>query len=102
MSGFSTDLTALDDCRRKVLREAGQFGGIADGFTARRAGASIFGTFSVAASLAALTGQVDTAATSELDAAQRLLRGVERALDVVHQHVSETESANVTAAQTIS
>lgn len=101
MSGFSTDLDALDGCRRTTLREAGQFGGIADGFTARHVDSSIFGALPVAGRLAALTGQVDTAATSQFAIAEQRLRGVERALDAVRQGFSDTEGANVGAIQNI-
>jgi hypothetical protein len=101
MSGFSTDLNALDGCRKTTLREAGQFGGIADGFTARRVAAPIFGAAPVADALAALADAVDIAATSQFAVAEKLLRAVERALDTVHHGVTETEKANIGAIRTI-
>ena len=102
MRGLMADFSALDSCQRAMLGQAGQFGGIADGFSSRDVGPAMFGRLPVAGSLAELAGRLDAAANDEFSAAEAFLRGVERALDTVRQEVSETEQANAAAVEAIS
>jgi hypothetical protein len=101
MRGLTADFDVLDSCRRAMLGQAGQFGGIADGFSGQEIDASIFGTLPAAQALAGLSGQVDTAGHGQFCAAEKFLRGVERGLDSVRQGVADAEQANVDAIQTI-
>jgi hypothetical protein len=102
MSSLTADFDVLDCCRRAMLRQAGQFGGIADGFSGQEIGANMFGALPAAAALAGLSGQVDSAAAGQFSAAEKFLRGVERGLDAVRQGVTDAEQANVNAIQSIS
>ncbi len=102
MSGLTADFDGLDSCRRAMLAQAGQFGGIADGFSGHEIDAGMFGTLPAAPMLASLSGQVDSAAGGQFSAAEKFLRGVERGLDAVRQGVAEAEQANINAIQTIS
>jgi hypothetical protein len=102
MRGLKADFDVLDSCRRAMLRQAGHFGGIADGFSCDEIGASTFGTLPAGAALAGLSGQVDTTAAGQFSAAEKFLRGVERGLDSVRQGVADAEQDNVNAIQAIS
>jgi hypothetical protein len=102
MRGLTADFDGLDSGRRAMLGQAGQFGGIADGFSGHDVDAGIFGTLAPAGPLADISGQVDSAAGGQFSAAEKFLRGVERALDTVRQGVAAAEQANVNAIQTIS
>jgi len=102
MRGLTADFAGLDRCRRAMLTQAGQFGGIADGFPGQGIDAGIFGTLPAARLIAGLSGQVDIAADGQFSAAEKFLRGVERGLDTVRQGVAEAEQANVNAIQNIS
>jgi hypothetical protein len=102
MSSLTADFDVLDSCRRAMLRQAGQFGGIADGFSGQEIDASIFGTLPSSGALAGLSGQVDSAAGGQYAAAEKFLRGVERGLDSVRQGVADAEQANINAIQSIS
>jgi hypothetical protein len=102
MSGVMADFDGLDSCRRAMLGQAGQFGGIADGFRGGDIGAGIFGTLPAAGPLAGCSAQVESAAEGQFRAAETFLRGVERALDTVRQGFAEAEQANVDAIKTIS
>lgn len=97
MTGLRADLRGLDACRRTMLRQAGQFGAIADGFSGRGVDSSMFGTLAMAAHLAEICRQMDTAAGQQFAAAERFLRGVERGLDDVRQGVADAEEANLSA-----
>jgi hypothetical protein len=102
MPGLTADFSVLDSCRRAMLGQAGQFGGIADGLPGHQIGAGIFGTLPVAGALASLSGQVDAAGNGQFCAAEKFLRGVERGLDSVRQGVADAEQANINAIQSIS
>jgi hypothetical protein len=102
MTGLTADFDALDRCRRAMLTQAGQFGGIADGFSGDEIDPPAFGTLPAAGPLAEISGQVDGAAGAQFAAAETFLRGVERAVDTVRQGLSEAEQSNVNAIQTIS
>ncbi len=102
MRGLTADFGVLDSCRRAMLSQAGQFGGIADGFRGHEVDASVFGTLPAAQALAGLSGQVDAAGHGQFCAAEKLLRGVERGLDSVRQGVADAEQANIDAISTIS
>ncbi len=101
MQGLTADFGVLDSCRRAMLGQAGQFGGIADGFCGHQISASIFGTLPAAAGLASLSSQADTAGNSQFSAAEAFLRGAERGLDTVRQGVADAEQDNLNAIQTI-
>ncbi|MGE5288739.1 MAG: hypothetical protein ACM3ML_16380 [Micromonosporaceae bacterium] len=101
MSGLTADFAALDGCRKTMLAQAGQFGGLADGFSGRAIDASMFGTLPAAGALAALAGHVDAGVGTQLSAAEKFLRSVERALDAVRQGVADAEKTNVQAIQAI-
>jgi len=101
MKGLTADFDALDRCQRAMLRQAAQFGGIADVFSGSDIDAFLFGRLPAAGLLAALSAQVDSAAGTEFSVAESLLRGVERALDSVRQGFTEAEQANVDAIQAI-
>ncbi|HUK71256.1 MAG TPA: hypothetical protein VLW50_21220 [Streptosporangiaceae bacterium] len=102
MRGLTADFDALDRCRAAMLAQAGQFGGIADGFSSPQIDSRIFGTLTAGHQLAGLAGQTDEVADAEFGAAEAFLRAVERALDAVRHGVSAAEQANVNAIQSIS
>jgi len=80
-----------------MLRQAGQFGGLADEFSPRGVDAAAFGTLDVASQLAELAVRLDAASRGQFCAAERFLRGVERRLETVRQAIIEAEKANVSA-----
>lgn len=102
MRGLTADFGALDSCRRAMLDQAGQFGGISDGFCGHDVDGGIFGTLTGAGPLAKVCEQVDAAAGGQFSAAEQFLRGVERGLDSVRQGVAAAEQANINAIHTIS
>ncbi len=101
MSGLTADFDALDGCRKAMLGQAGQFGGLADGFSGRDIDPSMFGTAPGAGPLAVAAAHFDAAVGTQFSAAEKFLRGVERAVDAVRQGVAEAEKANVGTIQSI-
>jgi hypothetical protein len=101
MNGLTADFAALDGCRKTMLGQAGQFGGLADGFSARDIDPSMFGTLPASGALAELAGRVDAGIGAQFSAAERFLRSVERALDAVRQGVADAEKSNVKAIRAI-
>jgi hypothetical protein len=95
MSGLTADFDALERCRKAMLDQAGQFGGLADGFCGRDIDPSMFGTLPGAGPLAVVAAHLDAAVGTQFCAGEKFLRGVERAVDAVRHGVAEAEKANV-------
>jgi len=87
MAGSRTNTEVLDQCRQAVAAEAGHLGGAGDAFSAGGCPSSIFGRLGAAATMAGAVDAVERRMRSEFDAAERLLRDVERAIGAVETSV---------------
>lgn len=79
MAGFTVDTSGLMACQRAIANEASEFGGLADTLEPNLPG-SDFGSLPSSGRLAGLTAEVNTAARSQLSAAQHFLEGADTAL----------------------
>ena len=95
MNGLNADLAGLDGCRRVMGNEAGQFGGISDGFASRGVDASIFGKLPASGQIARQAQQMNTAGRRQFSAAENFLRAVERGLDQTQGAIVSREKADV-------
>ncbi|SEP76818.1 Uncharacterised protein family (UPF0184) [Lentzea xinjiangensis] len=89
---FNTE--AVEQCRTTVSSQAGQFGAIGDGFSHQYASPDIFGKLSASSAISAAVTAVDQAGTQEFEAAERVLRKLESALDAIRTNVDDIEEAN--------
>jgi hypothetical protein len=92
MTGSLTNTEVLDLCRQAVAAEAGHLGGAGDTFSADGCPSSIFGRLGAAAAMAGAVDAVDSRMRSEFGAAERLLRGVERAVGAVETSVRDVDN----------
>jgi hypothetical protein len=90
-TGSLTNTEALDQCRQAVAAEAGHLGGAGDTFSAGGCPSSVFGRLAAAAAMAGAVDAVGSRMRSELDAAERLLRDVERAIGAVEKSVRDVD-----------
>ncbi|MEV6239988.1 hypothetical protein [Lentzea sp. NPDC051838] len=89
---FNTE--AMEQCRTTVSSQAGQFGAIGDGFSNQYGNSDIFGKLGASGSIAGAVTAMDQAGTQEFEAAEKVLRKVESALDAIQTNVTDTEDAN--------
>ncbi|MCP2166175.1 hypothetical protein [Goodfellowiella coeruleoviolacea] len=85
---------AMEQCRSTVSSQAGQFGGIGDGFSGQGGSGDIFGKLPSSAGLSGAVDSFNSTMGAEFAAAESVLGKVERALDAVEQTVADTEQAN--------
>ena len=89
---FNTE--AMEQCRTTVSSQAGQFGAIGDGFSNQHGNSDIFGKLGAASTMQSAVTAMDQAGTQEFEAAEKVLRKVEGALDAIQTNVTDTEEAN--------
>lgn len=101
MTGLLVNTEVLDRCRQTVAAEAGHLGGAGDMFPPGGCPSSIFGRLGAAATVAGAVDALERRMRSEFDAAERLLRAVERAIGAVEttvRDVDEESARGLTAA----
>jgi len=91
VTGLLINTEVLDHCRQAVAAEAGHLGGAGDMFPSGGCPASIFGRLGAAAAMSGAVAAVDGRMRSEFDAAERLLRDVERAIGAVEASVRDVD-----------
>ena len=84
---------AMEQCRTTVSSQAGQFGAIGDGFSNQYANPDIFGKLGASGAVAGAVTAMDQAGTQEFEAAEKVLRKVETALDAIQTNVTDTDDA---------
>lgn len=92
MAKFNTE--AMEQCRTTVGSQAGQFGAIGDGFSNQYGNPDVFGKLGASGAVQSAVTAVDQAGAQEFEAAEKVLRKVESALDAIQTNVTETEEAN--------
>ncbi|WP_146231355.1 hypothetical protein [Lentzea atacamensis] len=92
MAKFNTE--AMEQCRTTVSSQAGQFGAIGDGFSNQYGNPDIFGKLGASGALSGAVTAMDQAGSQEFEAAEKVLRKVESALDAIQTTVQDTEEAN--------
>lgn len=89
---FNTE--AMEQCRTTVSTQAGQFGAIGDGFSNQYGNPDIFGKLGASGAVQSAVTAMDQMGTQEFEAAEKVLRKVESALDAIQTNVTDTEEAN--------
>ncbi|RDI29775.1 hypothetical protein [Lentzea flaviverrucosa] len=89
---FNTE--AMEQCRTTVSSQAGQFGAIGDGFSGQYGNPDIFGKLGSSGAISAAVSAMDQAGTQEFEAAEKVLRKAEGALDTIQTSVADVEDAN--------
>ena len=92
MAKFNTE--AMEQCRTTVGSQAGQFGAIGDGLSNQYGNPDVFGKLGASGAVQGAVTAVDQAGAQEFEAAEKVLRKVESALDAIQTNVTETEEAN--------
>ena len=87
-------IEAMEQCRTTVSSQAGQFGAIGDGFANQYGNPDIFGKLGASNSVQSAVTAMDQAGAQEFEAAEKVLRKVESALDAIQTNVTDTEEAN--------
>ncbi|WP_346129720.1 hypothetical protein [Lentzea roselyniae] len=88
------NIEAMEQCRTTVSSQAGQFGAIGDGFSNQYGNPDIFGKLGASGALSGAVTAMDQAGSQEFEAAEKVLRKVESALDAIQTTVQDTEEAN--------
>lgn len=101
MAGFTVDVNDLDSCRQTVGEQAGQFGGLGDGFAQSPAGGSSFGSMPASGRMSQLATQFSSAVASQYSSAETFLRGAERALDQARQNYTKADEVNASNARSV-
>jgi uncharacterized protein YukE len=83
---------AIDACRSAMNTQAGQYGGVGDGFQGASTSADVFGKLDAAAGFASAIDGFAGTVHGELQAAENLLRKVESALDSIETTVQDQET----------
>ncbi|MBA8929640.1 hypothetical protein BC739_006858 [Kutzneria viridogrisea] len=95
MTATKFNFDAIESCRTAMNGQAGQFGGLSDGFQAGGStSADVFGKLDASAGIAGAVDGLNGTVHGELNAAEELLRKVERALDSIETNIHQTEEAN--------
>ena len=89
---FNTE--AMEQCRTTVSSQAGQFGAIGDGFSNQYGNPDIFGKLGASGAVSSAVSAMDQAGAQEFEAAEKVLRKVESALDAIQTSVHDVEEAN--------
>lgn len=101
MTGSLTNTEVLDRCRQAVAAEAGHLGGAGDTFPPGGCLSSIFGRLDAATTMAAAVDALDSRMRSEFDAAERLLKDVERAIGAVETSVRNVDDESARGLTTV-
>jgi hypothetical protein len=89
---FNTE--AMEQCRTTVSSQAGQFGAIGDGFSSQYGNPDIFGKLGSSGAISAAVSAMDQTGAQEFEAAEKVLRKAEGALDTIQTSVADVEEAN--------
>ena len=89
---FNTE--AMEQCRTTVSSQAGQFGAIGDGFSNQYGNPDIFGKLGASGAVQSAVTAMDQAGAQEFEAAEKVLRKVEGALDAIQTNVADVEEVN--------
>ena len=92
MAKFNVE--AMEQCRTTVSSQAGQFGAIGDGFANQYGNPDVFGKLGASGAVQSAVTALDQAGAQEFEAAEKVLRKVESALDAIQTNVTDTEEAN--------
>lgn len=92
MAKFNTE--AMEQCRTTVSSQAGQFGAIGDGFSNQHGNSDVFGKLGASGAISGAVAAMDQVGSQEFEAAEKVLRKVEGALDAIQTNVERTEEAN--------
>ena len=85
---------AVEQCRTTVSSQAGQFGAIGDGFSGQYGNPDIFGKLGSSGAISGAVSAMDQIGAQEFEAAEKVLRKVESALDAVQTDVADVEEVN--------
>ncbi len=91
MTATKYNWDAIDACRSAMSTQAGQFGGVGDGFQGGSTSADVFGKLDASAGLASAIDGFASTVHGELTAAENLLRKVESALDSIETTMQDQE-----------
>ncbi|SDF58910.1 hypothetical protein SAMN05216553_102195 [Lentzea fradiae] len=101
MAGAKFNTEAMEQCRTTVSSQAGQFGAIGDGFSTQCGNPDIFGKLGSSGALSGAVAAMDQAGAQEFDAAEKVLRKVESALDKIQSNVDDVEEAAKNSFRTV-
>lgn len=101
MAGAKFNTEAMEQCRTTVSSQAGQFGAIGDGFSNQYGNPDIFGKLGSSGALSGAVTAVDQAGAQEFEAAEKVLRKIESALDKIQTNVDDVEEANKNSFRTV-
>ncbi|WP_439662198.1 hypothetical protein ACSHWB_12495 [Lentzea sp. HUAS TT2] len=94
MAATKLNQEAMEQCRTTVSSQAGQFGAIGDGFSGQYGNPDIFGKLGSSGAISGAVSAMDQAGAQEFEAAEKVLRKVESALDAVQTNVADVEETN--------
>lgn len=94
MAAMKFNTEAMEQCRTTVSSQAGQFGAIGDGFAGQYGNPDIFGKLGSSAAISGAVSAMDQAGTQEFEAAEKVLRKVESALDTIQTTVADVDEVN--------
>lgn len=94
MTATKYNFDAINTCRSAMSAQAGQYGGVGDGFQGAATSADAFGKLAASAGFASAIDGFQSALHGELQAAESLLRKVESSLDSIETTLQDTEKAN--------
>ena len=94
MTATKYNWDAIDGCRSAMSTQAGQFGGVGDGFQGAATSADAFGKLDASAGFASAIDGFASSVHGELQAAENLLRKVESSLDSIETTVQDVEQQN--------
>lgn len=92
---------AMEQCRTTVSTQAGQFGAIGDGFSNQYGNPDIFGKLGASGAVSGAVTAMDQAGAQEFEAAEKVLRKVESALDAVQTNVHDVDEVNKNAMRAV-
>lgn len=94
MTATKYNWDAIDACRGAMNAQAGQYGGVGDGFQGGATSADVFGKLTASAGFASAIDGFASTVHGELQAAENLLRKVESALDSIETTMQDQEKQN--------
>ena len=92
---------AMEQCRTTVSSQAGQFGAIGDGFSNQYGNSDIFGKLGASGAISGAVTALDQVGVQEFEAAEKVLRKVESAIDAIQTNVGDVETANVNSLKAV-
>lgn len=96
---FNTE--AMEQCRTTVSSQAGQFGAIGDGFSNQYGNPDIFGKLGASGAISGAVTAMDQVGAQEFEAAEKVLRKVEGAIDAIRTTVENVEEANTNSMKAV-